>query len=104
MAYSEADDVLSILQTVDATLETEIEGCIVSADAFIDSELDKYGLTVPTAVPQVVKDASAHFAAWLFRHRRDPQGGVAFREEAEVFLRSYIEAETEVAFRVVSDQ
>jgi hypothetical protein len=95
---------MSILQTEDATFETEIEGCITSADAFIDSELDKYDLTVPSSTPQVITDASAHFAAWLFRHRRDPTGAAAFKEEAEVFLQSYIECETEVAFRVVSDQ
>ena len=31
--YSEASDVMTILQTTDETLETEIEGCITSADA-----------------------------------------------------------------------
>ena len=102
--YSEASDVMLILQTTDETLETEIEGCITSADALIDSELSKHDLTVPGTVPQNVEDASAHFAAWLFRHRRDPAGAEAFKIEAEPFLRAYIETQGEVAFKVVSDQ
>lgn len=98
--YSEASDVMLILQTTDETLETEIEGCITIADAMIDSELSKHDLAVPEVVPQNIEDASAHFAAWLFRHRRDPAGAAAFKEEAEVFLQTYIEAEAELPFRV----
>ena len=52
----------------------------------IDSELAKHDLTVPDSTPQLILDASAHFAAWLFRHRRDPAGAAAFKEEAETFL------------------
>lgn len=104
MPYSEASDVMTILQTTDDTLETEIEACINSADALIDSELSKHDLTVPDTTPQNIEDASAHFAAWLFRHRRDPAGAEAFKFEAETFLQGYIETQGEVAFRVVSDQ
>jgi len=106
--YSEASDVMTILQTTDETLETEIEGCITTVDAMIDNVLSEHDLTVPETVPQNIEDASAHFAAWLFRHRRDPGGAAPFKEEAELFLATYLETqgagESEVAFRVVSDQ
>ena len=95
---------MTILQTTDDTLETEIEACIASADALINSELSKHDLTVPNTTPQNILDASAHFAAWLFRHRRDPAGAEAFKVEAETFLQAYLETQSEVAFRVVSDQ
>jgi hypothetical protein len=91
-----------ILQTSDETLETEIEACITSADALIDSLLKPRDLAVPTVTPQNIKDASAHFAAWLFRKRRDPAGADPFKQEAETFLQAYIDKEAEVAFKVCS--
>jgi hypothetical protein len=102
--YSEASDVMIILQTTDELLETEIEACITGADALIDSKLEPYGLTVPDVTPQNILDASAHYAAWLFRKRRDPTGADAFKEEAEEFLQAYIESAGELPFKVVSDQ
>ena len=48
--------------------------------------------------PQLVKDASIHFAAWLFRKRRDPAGADAFKAEAEEFIATYIENQGELAF------
>ena len=106
MAYCEADDVKPILQIADAdtTYDTELTACIVSADAWIDKKLEPHDLTVPVSVPQNIKDASIHFAAWLFRKRRDPTGADAFKAEAEEFLDAYIESTSELAFVVVSDQ
>lgn len=100
--YSEASDVMIILQTTDETLETEIEACITGADALIDSMLEPHDLTVPAVTPQNIKDASAHFAAWLFRHRRDPTGAEAFWVEANRFLDAYISTEGKVAFKVAT--
>jgi hypothetical protein len=102
--YSEASDVMAILQTTDESLETEIEACITEADALIDSLLEPYGLTVPDVTPQNIKDACAYFAAWLFRKRRDPGAADVFKQEAETILQAYVDKEAEVAFKVVSDQ
>lgn len=85
----------AILQITEVTWDTEIAACITSVDALVDSLLKYEGLTVPAVVPQIVKDASAHFAAWLFRRRRDPAGAEAFWVEANRFLDAYIEAEKE---------
>ena len=106
MAYCEADDVKPILQIADAdtTYDTELAGCIVSADAWVDGRLEPHDLSVPAEAPQLVKDASVHFAAWLFRKRRDPAGADAFKAEAEEFIATYIENQSELAFLAVSDQ
>ncbi len=106
MAYSEADDVKPILQIAPeyTSHDAELEICIDSADAWIDKRLERHDLAVPNEVPQLIKDASIHFAAWLFRKRRDPTGADAFKAEAEEFLNTYIEDESEVAFSVVNDQ
>ncbi len=106
MAYCEAVDVKPILQIAaeDTSHDSELEACIDSADAWIDKRLEPHDLAVPDSVPQLIKDASIHFAAWLFRKRRDPTGADPFKAEAEEFLNTYIQDETEVAFSVVNDQ
>jgi len=48
-------------------------------------------------------DASCYFAAWLFRHRRDPDAAEVFWVEAHKFLDIYVETEEDVAFVVGSD-
>jgi hypothetical protein len=105
-AYSTVADVKAILQiaTADTTYDTELSSCIVSGDAMIVSLLEPHDMVVPASVPQNIKDASAHFAAWLFRHRRDPGAAAVFKEEAEAFLQAYIESAAELPFKVVNDQ
>jgi len=106
-AYSVHGDVKVILQIPDATTtyDDEIDDCITSGDALIDKLLEPYELTVPGTVPQVIEDASAYFAAWLFRRRRDPVGAEAFYAEAMKFLDAYVADEEDIgAFTVVSDE
>mgnify|MGYP005849581261 CR=1 FL=1 len=102
MPYSTASKVKTVLQITESTWDTEIGECITSADALIDAFLKSEGLTVPVPTPQIITDASAHFAAWLFRRRRDPAGAEAFWIEANKFLQAYIDAESErVSFKMV---
>jgi hypothetical protein len=103
VAYSIVSDVKPILQIAadNLTFDSEIEDCIVSADALIDGLLKKTGLTIPDLVPQTISDASAYFAAWMFRHRRDPSAAEVFWVEAQKFLDTYISAEDGAALRVV---
>src|SRR4030042_3060852 len=103
MPYSVAADVKSILLISVSTYDTEITDCIASADAFIDKQLEKSNLTVPSVVPQLIADASAYFAAWLFRRRRDHTGAGAFWIEANRLLEAYVGTEEDAAFTVVSD-
>jgi len=105
-SYSTVDNVKPILRIAldDLTYDLELEECIASADAIIDSELLKHSLSMPDTVPQNIADASAHFAAWLFRHRRAPAEAAAFWDEANRFLNTYLETAKEALFRVVSDQ
>lgn len=104
MPYCTIDYLKPILQIDqdDLAYDAELEACIVSADALIDSMLKREDLSVPASVPQLVSDASAHYAAWLFRKRRDPTGAEAFWAEAEKLLTTYIETESEPGFKVVS--
>jgi hypothetical protein len=66
----------------------------------VDSLLKQKDLSVPSPVPQNIADASAYFAAWLFRRRRDPVGAEAFWQEANRFLDVYGKTEGELAFKV----
>jgi hypothetical protein len=102
MAYSTVGAVKRVLQieATDETHDTEIGECITSADALVDGLLKKVNLSVPDIVPQTVADASAHFAAWLFKDRRGPEAADVFWDQAHKFLDVYIESEEETSFVV----
>ena len=105
MAYSTVAVLKPILNISadDETFDTELAACIASADALVDGMLKKCGLTVPDSVPQLVSDASAHFAAWLFKDRRRDQGDASgLWDQAHKFLDAYIVSEEEIAFVVGS--
>jgi hypothetical protein len=102
MGYCEIDAVKLVLQipSETETYDEELAGCIISADALVDSLLKQMGLSVPSPTPQNIVDSSAYFTAWLFRRRRDPVGAEAFWQEANRFLDVYGETGEESAFRV----
>ena len=102
MAYSTVSAVKQILHidAADESYDLEIGECIVSADALVDGLLKKVNLSVPETVPQTVVDASAHFAAWLFKDRRAPESTDVFWDQAHKFLDVYIESEEETSFVV----
>jgi len=105
MAYSNVAAVKLVLQieAADESFDTEIAGCISSADALVDGLLKKVTLTVPDEVPQLIEDASAYFAAWLFKDRRGPDvEAVAAKlwEQAHKFLDNYIDTEEDISFLV----
>lgn len=97
MNYCESSDVKPVLQleTEDTTYDLELTGCVSSSSALVDALLKAKGLAVPFVVPQLVIDASKHFAAWEFRRRRDPTGAEAFWMEANRILDTYAEGEKE---------
>jgi len=97
---AEVKEVLSI-DAAETKWDIEIDGCITSADGLVDSILKYHGFSVPlSSTPQNVKDASKHFAAWMYRRRRDPAGSQAFWDEGNRFLQAYIDAEKEIPFSV----
>jgi hypothetical protein len=105
MAYSTVADVKAVLliDADDDSFDTEIGECIASADALVDGLLKKVSLTVPGTVPQLIEDASAYFAAWLFKDRRGPDiEAVAAKlwDQAHKFLDNYIDTEEDVVFLV----
>lgn len=99
------DDVKPILRidSEDTTYDTELEAAVTTSDALVDALLAKNELTVPTSVPQLIVDASAHFAAWLFRRRRDPTGAIAFLDEANKLLDTYMDSLTESPIEIITD-
>ena len=95
MAYASVADVKVLLQIPAeiTTYDTELTGCIESADAIIDSWLLEKGLAMPSPVPQNLEDASKYFAAWLFRRRRNYQESTSsFWTEATRFFNAYVDA------------
>ncbi|MCL5877908.1 MAG: hypothetical protein M1540_08880 [Candidatus Bathyarchaeota archaeon] len=61
MGYCEVEAVKLVLQipSETETFDEEISGCIVSADALVDSLLKQKGLSVSSPTPQNIIDASA---------------------------------------------
>jgi len=105
MAYSTVASVKVVLLIAadETTHDTELGSCIASADALVDGLLKKVSLTVPGTVPQLIADASAYFAAWLFKDRRGPDvEAVAAKlwDQAHKFLDNYIDTEEEISFVV----
>ena len=98
MAYSSVADVKVVLQIPPeiTDYDTELEGCVESADAIIDSWLLQKSLTMPSPVPQNLADASKYFAAWLFRRRRNYQESTSsFWTEATRFFNACVDAAEE---------
>ena len=76
MDYCDKDDVKNVLQVelAETKHDAQLEACITSASALVDGLLKPKNLTVPAVVPQLIKDASKFFAAWMFRRFSDPSG------------------------------
>ena len=66
--------------------DSQLADCVTSGSALVDGLLKPKRLTVPAVVPQLIKDASKFFAAWMFRRFSDPTGAEAFWVEANRFL------------------
>ena len=96
--YCDTEDVKGLLQIdlAETKYDSRLADCITSASALVDGLLKPKKLTVPAVVPQLIKDASKFFAAWMFRRFSDPTGAEAFWVEANRFLEAYVEAESEV--------
>ncbi len=71
----------------------------------IDALLKVNNLSVPASVPQLIMEATAWLAAWMFRRTSDPAGAEVFWNESQRFLNLYVQNqdEGEIAFKVVSD-
>ena len=95
--YCEVADVKPVLQidVAETSEDAELAVCVTSGSALVDGFLKAKGLLVPSMVPELVKSAAVFFAAWAYRRVRDPVGAEAFWAEANRFLDSYVEAETE---------
>lgn len=95
--YTTKADVKPILgiDATDLTYDTELEECLTSAYAVVNSFAKNEGFTIPfDPAPQNIKDFERYIAAWLFRRRRAPP------DEADVlwdmamkFWNAYLEAE-----------
>jgi hypothetical protein len=81
------------IDVAETKYDTQLAECIVSGSALVDGFLKPKDLVVPVVVPQLIKDASKFFAAWMFRRFSDPVGAEAFWVEAQRFLAAYIDAE-----------
>ena len=107
MPYCTVAQAKEVLQIAELTWDLELEGCVASGGALVDSLLAAKGLSVPNPVPQNLIDATSHFAAWEYRRRRDPAGAEAFWAEANKYVETYIQglgqSETEPVFKVCQD-
>jgi hypothetical protein len=95
--YCTSDNVKDVLQIdlAETKYDSQLADCIVSAIGLVDGFLKPKDLSVPTVVPQLIKDATKFFASWMFRRFSDPVGAEAFWVEANRFLDAYIAAESQ---------
>jgi hypothetical protein len=94
--YCSAKDVEGVLREPLAdSFNFLIARCISTGSSLVDSFLKFKGLVVPVAVPVLVVEAAAWFAAWEFRRVSDPVGAEVFWVEAKRLLDVYGEAEVE---------
>ena len=94
--YCSAQDVEGVLrETLAESFDSLIARCISTGSSLVDSFLKVKGLLVPVAVPVLVVEAAAWFAAWEFRRVSDPVGAEVFWVEAKRLLDVYAEAEFE---------
>jgi hypothetical protein len=98
MDYCEKDDVKDVLQidSAETKYDCQLADCVASGSALVDGLLKAKGLVVPAVVPQLIKDASKFFSAWIFRRFSDPVGAESFWVEANRFLEAYVDAEFNV--------
>jgi hypothetical protein len=82
--------------------DVELAGCVSSGSGLVDCFLQVKGLTVPSVVPRLLKDAAANFAAWAYRRVRDPSGAQGFWNDAMQFLQTYVDGEFERTWGVYS--
>ena len=96
MNYCDVADVKGPLQLdlAETKYDSQLADCIISGSALVDGLLKPKKLTVPADVPQLIKDSSKYFAAWMFRRSSDPVGADAFWLEANRFLDAYVSAES----------
>ena len=96
MNYCDMADVKGPLQIdlAETKYDSQLADCIISGSALVDGLLKPKKLVVPAVVPQLIRDASKFFAAWMFRRFSDPTGAEAFWIEANRFLDAYVEAES----------
>ena len=104
--YCDISDLEEVLRTdITTELDALADRCITSASAMIDALLKVNNLTVPATVPQLIMEATAWLAAWMFRRTSDPVGAEVFWNESQRFLNLYAQNqdEGEIAFKVGSD-
>jgi len=68
----------------------EIDGALAYADGWIDSQFAQYNQTVPTVVPQQIKDASADLAAFYFYRNQKPNKATIFFDSAQQLIENYL--------------
>jgi hypothetical protein len=88
------ENVKSILLITNNDDNTEIADCIDKAKAHAIKRMQTLGAD---GYPD--DNAVAHYAAWLFRQRRDPAGVEAFKATADTLLDASVQADKEIDVR-----
>jgi hypothetical protein len=94
--YCSIDNAKFVLQIDlgDTAFDEKLALAVTSGSSLVDGFLRVQGLSVPSEVPELVKQAAAYFAAWQFKHSSDPKSD-DFWSDAQRFLNSYIDAVSE---------
>ena len=94
MAYSTSDMIKQRMKITGTTRDSEITIAITYADARCDAGIAANGGSTPVSSPhQILKEASADYAAY-FMHRIDnPTVATLFLDSAKTLLSGYIRTE-----------
>jgi hypothetical protein len=78
----------------DVTFDVELASCVTTGSALVDVLLNVRGLVVPVVVPELVRQAAAHFAAWVFTRKRDADKAESLWRDGNRFLNFYAESKS----------
>jgi hypothetical protein len=91
--YCSVTDVKLVLhiEAEDTSQDSKLAESVTIGSTLIDNLLSAKTLTVPSIVPDLVKQAAANFAGWNYRKVLDPDGAEAFWVSANRLLDAYID-------------
>jgi hypothetical protein len=95
-----------LISLADSSKDSHLEHCIANANEIVTGLLKAQGLTVPTAVPQIIANATKYFAAWDFQRQKGLKDAETFWLKADKLLIAYSEmfCRSSVSFHIAKNQ
>ena len=77
----------------DTSYDQTINRALAYADGVIDTMFTAIGKTVPTATPQIIKDAACDLASYYMLRIKEPEKAQMYYEHGIALINQYIDAQ-----------